>query len=57
MQKFTKTQIGLFYLFLILLCSYGGYYYKKDDGAAIGMVVGAVISAVLWFQVGKYNVK
>ena len=59
-----KTYSGLkkhymimwFYALIIFWTSTMGHIYKKDGGFGIGMILGFILSTVLWYQVGQYYV-
>ena len=45
--------ILLFYMFVVFITSTIGHVLDKKDGFTYGMIVGFVVSLVLWFQYGK----
>lgn len=54
MDRKDKTlMVMLFYLALIVIGGGGGFYWKKNDGLIIGVSAMTLLSAVLWFSVGK----
>jgi hypothetical protein len=42
-----------FYMFVVFITSTIGHVLDKKDGFTYGMIVGFVVSLVLWFQYGK----
>lgn len=56
-----KTYVGLqrhytvlsFYFLVILVTSTVGHVMNKKDGFTNGMIVGFVISLILWYQYGR----
>jgi len=45
--------ILLFYMFVVFITSTFGHVLDKKDGFTYGIIVGFVVSLVLWFQYGK----
>ena len=45
--------ILLFYMMITFIASTVGHVLDKKDGFTYGMIVGFVVSLVLWFQYGK----
>lgn len=45
------------YTFIIFATATVGHVITKQDGFAYGMIVGFVVSLVLWYQYGKKMVK
>jgi hypothetical protein len=44
------------YTLIIFLTSTMSHIYDKDNGFGRGMIMGFIISTVLWYQVGQYYV-
>jgi hypothetical protein len=42
-----------FYMFVVFITSTIGHVLDKKDGFTYGMIVGFVVSMILWFQYGK----
>lgn len=62
MQKFTRLQVSLFYLFLIALLGYVGFVYGSRMGSKVGVTIGdslgsaigAVGGVVISYQLFEY---
>jgi divalent metal cation (Fe/Co/Zn/Cd) transporter len=50
------TVLG-FYILLIVICAVIGHFVKENDGVIIGMLLGAILSTILWYSVGKEMVQ
>ena len=42
-----------FYLFVVFITSTVGHVIDKKDGFTYGLVIGFIISIILWYQFGK----
>ena len=42
-----------FYLFIVFITSTIGYVIDKKDGFTYGLVIGFILSIILWYQFGR----
>ena len=52
-KKIHRSMLYIFYGVLTLLLALGGFYLGKTYGALSGLLLGIILSLVLWFAWGK----